>query len=115
MYPASVERHRPTASAVDLIDADGRCFAIQLIGTVGGTTPVADRQDPGVGRQLDLDRRLRGDVHRRHRVDNVQTITFDRTKRYVRYVRTVSGTSPTFPLGGADRGAEEDRVTSESG
>lgn len=26
-------------SAVDMIDADGRCFAVQAIGTVTGTTP----------------------------------------------------------------------------
>ena len=30
--------------------------------------------------------------------DNVQTITFDRTLRYVRYVGTVGGTSPQIPI-----------------
>ena len=31
--------------------------------------------------------------------NNVQTITFERTKRYLRHFRTTTGTSPTFPLG----------------
>jgi hypothetical protein len=30
---------------------------------------------------------------------NVQTIVFDRTKRYLRHARTVGGTTPTFALG----------------
>jgi len=28
--------------------------------------------------------------------DNLQSISFDRTQRYVRYVGTISGTSPSF-------------------
>ena len=31
--------------------------------------------------------------------NNVQTITFERTKRYLRHSRTASGTSPAFVLG----------------
>jgi hypothetical protein len=30
--------------------------------------------------------------------NNLQTITFDRTKRFVRHARTVAGTGPTFAL-----------------
>lgn len=30
--------------------------------------------------------------------NNIQTIVFDRTKRYLRHSRTLGGTSPTFGL-----------------
>src|SRR5205085_2397527 len=38
VYPASVNDTN-TGSSVDMIDADGSCFAIQVVGAVTGTSP----------------------------------------------------------------------------
>lgn len=84
---------------VDLIDADHRCFAIQLIGDVGGTSPslTGKIQESSDGSSwTDVSGASFTAVTAS---SSLQVITFDRTKRYVRHYRTVSGTSPTFVLG----------------
>jgi Flp pilus assembly protein TadG len=98
VYPATVNDTN-NGSAVDMIDADGSCFAIQFIGTVGGTSPSLTGKI-----QESADNVTWTDVPAAAFTavtasNNVQTITFERTKRYLRHFRTVSGTSPTFPLG----------------
>jgi hypothetical protein len=86
-------------SAVDLLAGDGRCFAIQQVGTVTGTAPTLagkfqESADGSTG-WADIAGATFTTVST---TDNVQAIAFDRTLRYVRYVGTVSGTSPSFPL-----------------
>jgi hypothetical protein len=98
VYPATVNDTN-TGSAVDLVDADGPCFAVQVIGAVGGTTPSLTGKI-----QESSDNSTWTDVSGATFTavtasNNVQTITFERTKRYVRHARTVSGTGPTFALG----------------
>jgi hypothetical protein len=97
VYPATVNETN-TGLAVDMIDGDGSCFAVQIIGTVGGTTPSLTGKI-----QESADNSTWTDVTgatftAMTASNNVQTITFERTKRYLRHARTVSGTSPTFPL-----------------
>ena len=96
-YPATVNDTN-NGSAVDLLDADGPCFAVQVIGAVGGTSPSLTGKI-----QESSDNSTWTDVPGATFTavtasNNVQTITFERTKRYVRHHRTVSGTSPTFIL-----------------
>ena len=82
----------------DLLAGDGRCFAIQQVGTVGGTAPTlaGKIQESADGTTWsDIPGATFTTVSTN---DNVQAITFDRTLRYVRYVGTVGGTSPSFPL-----------------
>jgi hypothetical protein len=88
-----------TGSAVDLVTADGRCFAVQQVGTVTGTSPslsgkIQESAD-GSTNWSDISGATFTAVTA---TDNVQAISFDRTLRYVRYVGTISGTSPSFPL-----------------
>lgn len=98
VYPASVN-DTTNGTSVDLVDGEGRCFATQVIGVVGGTTPsltgkVQESSDGSTWTDV-----TGATFTAVTASSNVQTITFDRTKRYVRHHRTVSGTSPTFLLG----------------
>lgn len=87
-----------SGSAQDLITGDGRCFAIQSVGTVGGTSPTlagkiqesadgSNWSDVGGGAFTSV-----------AASDNLQVISFDRTQRYLRYSATIGGTSPTVPV-----------------
>jgi len=97
VYPATVNDTN-NGLAVDLIDADGSCVAVQTVGTVGGTTPSITGKI-----QESSDNSTWTDVAGAAfaavtAANNVQAITFERTKRYLRYFRTVSGSAPTFAL-----------------
>jgi hypothetical protein len=97
VYPSTVNDTN-NGLAIDMIDADGSCFALQVIGTVGGTSPSLTGKI-----QESADNSTWTDVAGATFTavtasNNVQTITFERTKRYLRHFRTVGGTSPTFPL-----------------
>ena len=97
VYPATVNDTN-NGLAVDLIDADGSCVAVQTVGAVGGTTPSITGKV-----QESADNSTWTDVAGAAfaavtAANNVQAITFERTKRYLRHARTVSGTTPTFPL-----------------
>src|SRR5262245_48321618 len=88
-----------TGSAGDLQTGDGRCFAIQQVGTMTGTSPtiagkIQESADGSTG-WADVAGATFTTVTNN---DNVQAITFDRTQRYVRYVGTVTGTSPSIPV-----------------
>jgi len=98
VYPSTVNDTNNGLS-IDMIDADGSCFAVQLIGTVGGTSPSLTGKI-----QESADNATWTDVTGATFTavtasNNVQTITFERTKRYLRHSRTASGTSPAFVLG----------------
>lgn len=88
-----------TGSAVDLLSADGRCFAVQQVGTVTGTSPTLagkiQESADGSTNWADISGATFTTVST---TDNVQAISFDRTLRYVRYVGTIGGTSPSFPV-----------------
>jgi hypothetical protein len=97
VYPASVNDTN-NGLGIDMIDADGRCFATQVIGTVTGTTPSLTGKI-----QESSDNATWTDVPGATftavtAANNVQTIVFDRTKRFLRHFRTVTGTSPLFSL-----------------
>ncbi|MSR53783.1 MAG: hypothetical protein EXS09_10905 [Gemmataceae bacterium] len=97
-YPASVN-DTTGSTAIDMLDADGRCFAIQVIGAVGGTSPsltgkVQESSDNSTWTDV-----TSATFTAVTASSSLQTIVFDRTKRYLRHHRTVSGTSPTFLLG----------------
>ena len=97
VYPATVNDTNG-GTAIDLLDADGPCFAVQVVGTVGGTSPSLTGKI-----QESSDNSTWTDVAGAAFTavtasGNVQTITFERTRRYLRHHRTVSGTSPSFPL-----------------
>jgi hypothetical protein len=88
-----------TGTGVDMIHADGRCFAVQHVGTVSGTSPTLD----GKIQESDASGSGYADVAGATFTQvtastNLQVIAFERTKRYLRYVGTIAGTSPSFAL-----------------
>src|SRR5262245_10487554 len=97
VYPAIVNDTNNGLS-VDMIDADGRCFAVQSIGVVGGTSPsqtgkIQESSDNSTWTDIP------GAVFTVVTAsNNLQTVVFDRTKRFVRHFRTTTGTGPTFAL-----------------
>jgi hypothetical protein len=97
LFPANINDNA-NGSGIDMIDADDRCFAIQIVGAAGGTSPTL------AGRiQESADNTNWSDVPNATFAtvtasNNVQVIVFDRTRRYLRYSRTLGGTSPTFFL-----------------
>lgn len=83
---------------VDMIQGDGRCCAIQQIGAVTGTAPslAGKIQESSDGTNwTDIAGATFTAVTAS---DNVQAISFDRTKRYMRYASAVTGTSPNFQI-----------------
>jgi hypothetical protein len=88
-----------TGTGVDLINADSRCFAVQHVGTVSGTSPTLDgklqESDASGSGYADISGATFTQVTAS---TNLQIITFERTKRYVRYIGTIAGTSPSFAL-----------------
>lgn len=97
VYPVVVSDTN-TGVSIDLLEADGRCFAVQAVGVVTGTTPsLAGKL------QESADNAAWTDVANAAFTpvtagSNLQTIVFDRTKRYLRHSRTLAGTSPSFAL-----------------
>jgi hypothetical protein len=86
-----------TGSAIDCITGDGRCTAIQLVGSVGGTSPTlaGKIQESANGSSGWADVATFTTVNAS---DNSQMVSFDRTQRYLRYVGTITGTTPTIPF-----------------
>lgn len=87
-----------TGNGGDFISGDGRCTAIQQVGTVSGTSPnLAGKIQESSDNSSWTD--ISGAAFTAVTAsDNTQAISFDRTKRYLRYVGTITGTSPSFPL-----------------
>ncbi len=82
----------------DLLAGDGRCFAIQLVGTVAGTSPTLDGKIQESSDNSNWTDIAGAVFHEVSTSDNTQAITFDRSKRDVRYVGTIAGGSPSFAL-----------------
>jgi hypothetical protein len=85
-------------TGADFISGEGRCTAIQTVGTVGGTSPtLAGKIQESADNASWTD--IAGATFTTVTTsDNVQAISFDRTKRHLRYVATIAGTSPSFPV-----------------
>ena len=97
VYPATVN-DTIGGTGIDMQDADGRCFAVQVVGNVSGTSPsLAGKIQESSDNSAWTD--VTGAAFTAVTAsNNVQTIVFDRTKRYLRHHRTVSGSSPSFGL-----------------
>ena len=85
-------------ASIDLGEGDGRCFAIQQIGSVAGSGATVTGKI-----QESSDNSTFTDVSGAtftavNSTGNLQVITFERTKRYVRHFRTVAGSSPSILL-----------------
>jgi hypothetical protein len=86
-----------SGDTVDMIDADGACFAVQQIGDFEGTQSWAGRVEQSAdGSAWSA---IAGAAFAAVTAgENTQTIRFARTARYLRYAVTATGTSPEAPL-----------------
>ena len=99
----------PTGSAIDMISADGPCFAVQQVGAFSADTTLAGRIEQsatGTSGWTTIAGATFADVTA---ANNVQAIRFTRTQRYVRYAATVSGVSPSIKV--ADLIGEQKKTT----
>jgi hypothetical protein len=82
--------------AVDLLQADGLCFAVQVVGTVSGTSPsMTGKMQESSDNSTWTD--ITGAVFTAVTAAvNTQVINFHRTKRYVRHYATIAGNNPVF-------------------
>jgi hypothetical protein len=81
-------------STVDMIDADGPCFAVQHVGAVSGGVTVEGRMEESTtGSSWSA---ISGATFTAVTTANdVQVITFTRTARYVRWAADIDGETPT--------------------
>lgn len=81
-------------AAVDLLSADGPCFAIQQVGAVTGELSLAGRiEESANGSSWSA---ISGATFATVTdASDVQAITFHRSARYVRWAATISGDTPT--------------------
>src|SRR5262249_236862 len=85
-------------AADDILTGDGRCFAIQAVGSLGGTAPTLAgkiQESPDGSTWSDIGGATFTQVTTSA---NVHAITFDRTLPYVRDGGTVGGTAPQIPV-----------------
>jgi hypothetical protein len=95
LFPATITA-TGDGTSVDMIDADGRCFAVQTVGSVSGTSPSMSgkiQESSDGSTWVDIANATFTAVTA---ASNVQSIVFDRTRRFLRHTRTVSGTSPVL-------------------
>lgn len=85
----------PTGPTIDMIAADGQCFAIQQTGDLsdGGTLAGRVEQSPDGSSWSTLATFTDVTID-----DQVQVIRFMRTARYLRYAATLSGSSPSVKI-----------------
>jgi hypothetical protein len=87
----------PTGSAIDMVSADGQCFAIQQVGTFSADTLDGEIEESADGSTnwTAIDGATFDEVSAG---SNLQVIRFVRTERYVRYVGTIAGGSPSIEM-----------------
>jgi hypothetical protein len=96
IYP-DTKSSSPTSSALDMITADGPCFAIQQVGefTADSLDGVIEESETGTGNWSAIDGAEFTVVTG---ANNLQVITFTRSARYLRYVGSLSGDTPSVEM-----------------
>lgn len=97
-----------TGAAVDLVDADGPCFAALLVGAVSGTSPALDvkvqESATSGGTYTDIAGATFAQVTASSKT---AFINFKRSLRFARAVATIAGTTPSFACAVAILGAKK--------
>jgi hypothetical protein len=96
LVPA-VRTSSANGTGVDMVEADGPCFAILHVGTVSGTSPTLDvtiEESTASGGTYTA---ITGAAFTQiTNSSHLLIINFKRSKRFVRAVATIAGTSPSF-------------------
>lgn len=94
-YP-DTKTSSPTGAAIDMLAADGPCFAVQIVGDFTGDALAGRIEQSSDGSSWSaITGATFADVTGG---DNVQVISFVRTARYVRYAATLTGSSPSVKI-----------------
>ncbi|HSQ57867.1 MAG TPA: hypothetical protein VLM40_19240 [Gemmata sp.] len=87
----------PTGSAIDMITADGPCFAIQQVGAFSADSlagAIEESADGSTGWTAISGAAFESVTG----ASDIQVITFNRTARYLRYVGTIAGVGPSIDM-----------------
>ena len=91
-----------TGTGVDCLQLDGNMGCFQNIGTVASTsfayTGKVQESDTATGTYSDIAGATFSALTSTTGSQIVQTLSFQRTKRFLRYVGTIAGTTPTASL-----------------
>lgn len=87
-----------TGPAVDLLAADGPCFAVQQVGAIADETTLAGRLEESASGSGDWSVIAGAVFAPVGAANDLQVICFRRNRRYVRYVGTLTGDSPSVTL-----------------
>jgi hypothetical protein len=86
----------PTGSTLDMLAADGQCFAIQQVGAFSADSLIGSIEESSTGSTWTaVDDAAFTEVAAGN---NLQVIRFTRTKRYVRYVAVIEGDTPSVTM-----------------
>ena len=97
LYP-DTRTTSPTGPAVDLVAADGSCFAVQNVGDLVGDTVLAGRIEQSADGSTGWTAISGATFADVTAANNVQVIRFTRTARYVRYAGTLTGSTPSVKV-----------------
>lgn len=95
LYP-DTRTSSPTGAVIDMVSADGPCFAVQHIGSFSADTTLTGRIEQsatGTGGWSTIASFAEVSL-----ANDLQTIRFTRTERFVRYAATVTGATPSIIL-----------------
>lgn len=91
-FPPAALTETDAGPTIDLANADGPCFAVQLVGSVSsGDTLTGALEESTDGSTWTA---VTGGAFTVASAVGVQSLRFERTKRYVRWVGTIAGTDP---------------------
>lgn len=88
----------PTGAAIDMISADGPCFAVQQVGAFSADTTLDGRIEQSANGSSGWTTIAGATFATVAAANNVQAIRFTRTQRYVRYAATIAGVSPSIKV-----------------
>jgi hypothetical protein len=86
----------PTGPTVDMISADGPCFAVQQVGAFSADALAGYIEESATGSSWTA---VAGAAFAEvAAANNLQVLRFERTARYVRYAATLDGETPSVAL-----------------
>jgi hypothetical protein len=86
-----------SGTGADFNGTTGTCFAVQSIGTINGPGGTIDGKIQHSDDNASWSDVSGGAFTQVSASNNLQTVTFTRTKRYLRYSYTIGGALPTIP------------------